>query len=82
MVDQGAKEFECDTCPRPSPLPENEIILRLYSCSPLTPIPMTEGLIMLDLRAVEFLMDIYEVTNRRDVLERLIIYHSFMSKKI
>jgi len=51
---------------------------------PITPIPMTDGLVMLDLKAVEFLMNVYEIPKdeRRDILTRLSVLHNAKFRKI
>jgi len=44
---------------------------------------MTDGLVMLDLRAIEFLMNIYDVEHdeRKNVLERIQFYHDNLYTK-
>ena len=73
----------CDTCLRPRPLDANYIVLELYSYNPIIPIPMTEGLIMLDLKALEFLFSVYDISHEeeKDVLERIALYHNALCSK-
>ena len=83
LVELGAKEMNCEECERPLLLPENQLAVEIYSFQPITPIPMTEGLVMLDLKAIEFLMNIYEVgtSERLSLLNKLSIYHDTLFRK-
>jgi len=67
----------CETCKKPRPLPANFLALELYSYGPLRPIPMTEGLIMLDLPSVDFLFRVYDVPieDQRLLLDKITVYH-------
>ena len=78
----GVKEnADCESCKRPEILSENEIVLQIYNCNPVIPIPMTEGLVMLDIQAAACLMEIYEVEDKVDVMERIVKLHEFMQRK-
>lgn len=82
LVELGAKESaDCTKCSRPVILPENEIVVTIYSCNPLIPIPMTDGIVMLDIEAVIKLMEVYQVEEKESVLERVVKLHNFMSRK-
>lgn len=72
----------CEECDQPFPLPANSLILELYSFYPIRPIPMSE-LIMLDLTAVEFLMNVYDLKQeeRKPVLEKLVLFHNALTTK-
>jgi hypothetical protein len=62
---------------------ENYIVLDIYQYSPVLPVPMIDGLVMLDLKALEFLMDIYDVAHedRRLLLHKLALYHGVVYGK-
>jgi hypothetical protein len=73
----------CDECKKPRPLESNYTVLTLYSYQPIRPIPMTDGLVMLDIPAVKFLMEIYDIPHEEKcgILERMIIYHNNLYNK-
>jgi hypothetical protein len=73
----------CDTCEKPRPLEANYIVLELYSYNPITPIPMTDGLVLLDLKAVEFLFRVFDIphSEEKSLLERLVVYHEALCSK-
>lgn len=76
LVEQNVTS--CADCNKPRPLETNLLALEIYSYSPLNPIPMTEGLIMLDIPAVEFLFKVHKVPDeeQRLLLEKIAIYHN------
>lgn len=81
LVEQGLES--CETCRKPRPLEANYQALEIYSYNPVVPIPMTEGLVLLDIKAVEFLFKVYNIPHdeHRGLLEKIAIYHSTLYNK-
>lgn len=81
LVEQGLES--CETCRKPRPLEANYQALEIYSYNPVTPIPMTEGLVMLNLSDIEFLFKVYNIPHeeQRGLLEKIAIYHSVLYNK-
>jgi len=81
LISQGVTS--CDTCKKPRPLEANYTVLELYGYSPIRPIPMTDGLVMLDTLAVEFLFKIHEIPHeeQKGILEKMSIYHNELYSK-
>lgn len=81
LLEQGLAD--CETCNKPRPLPANLLTLELYSFNPVSPVPMTDGLVMLNISDIKFLMDTYEVEleDRKLLLEKIAIYHSTLYSK-
>lgn len=81
LVEQGLES--CETCRKPRPLEANYQALELYNFGPVTPIPMTEGLVLLNLNAVEFLFKVYNISHeeQRGLLEKIAIYHNTLYNK-
>jgi len=79
----GQRLESCETCKKPRPLEANNIIFDLYSFNPVSPIPMTEGLVMLNLSAIQFLFKVYNIPHdeEQSILERIAVYHNELYSK-
>ena len=81
LVEQGLET--CENCRKPRPLEANYQALEIYSYNPVSPIPFTDGLVMLDLNAVEFIFKVYDIPHKeqKGLLEKIAIYHSVLYSK-
>lgn len=81
LVEQGLES--CETCRKPRPLEANYQALEIYSYNPVTPIPMTDGLVLLSLKDVGFLFEVYNIPKeeQRGLLEKMLIYHNTLYGK-
>ena len=81
LISQGVTS--CDICKKPRPLEANYTVLEIYGFSPIRPIAMTDGLVLLDLTAVEFLFKVHNIPHeeQKGILEKMSIYHNELYSK-
>lgn len=81
LISQGVNS--CETCKKPRLLEANYLVLELYGFSPVRPIAMTDGLVLLDIPAVEFLFKIHDIPHneQKGILEKMLIYHNTLYNK-
>lgn len=80
-MDKGAKEkADCNACEKPQVMEGNEEVVEIYRFHPFH--AFGDGS-LIDIRAVEFLMDVIKVEkkDRADILRRLLHYHEELHPK-